>query len=99
MKISSIGVADGSITYEDVEDNQNGTTTGTPTIAGNRQMLVYTIEGGVGIIPVTAQQVSIYNAAGQLVTSQYIAEETQIALPSGIYLVCGEKDQAKAIVK
>lgn len=99
MKISSIGVADGSITYEDVEDNQNGTTTGTPTIAGNRQMMVYTIEGGVGIIPVTAQQVSIYNAAGQLVTSQYLAEETQIALPSGIYLVCGEKDQAKAIVK
>ena len=99
MKISSIGVADGSITYEDVEDNQNGTTTGTPTIAGNRQMLVYTIEGGVGIIPVTAQQVSIFNAAGQLITTQYLTEETQVALPSGIYLVCGEKDQAKAIVK
>ena len=88
----------GSITWE--EDNSNdGTTTGTPTISGNRQMMVYTIEGGVGIIPVTAQQVSIYNAAGQLITSQYLTEEMQISLPAGIYLISGEKEQAKAIVR
>jgi hypothetical protein len=88
----------GSITWE--EDNSNdGTTTSTPTISGNRQMMVYTIEGGVGIIPVTAQQVSIYNAAGQLITSQYLTEEMQISLPAGIYLISGEKEQAKVIVK
>jgi hypothetical protein len=88
----------GSITWE--EDNSNdGTTTSTPTISSNRQMMVYTIEGGVGIIPVTAQQVSIYNAAGQLITSQYLTEEMQISLPAGIYLISGEKEQAKVIVK
>ena len=88
----------GSITWE--EDNSNdGTTTSTPTISGNRQMMVYTIDGGVGIIPVTAQQVSIYNAAGQLITSQYLTEEVQIPLPAGIYLISGEKEQAKVIVK
>ena len=94
-RVKSVNIATGAITWED----DNNTTTGTPTISGNRQMMVYTIEGGVGIIPVTAQQVSIYNAAGQLITSQYLTDEVQISLPTGIYLVSGEKDQAKVIVK
>ena len=97
-RIKSINAETGAITWEEGGDNQN-TTTGTPTISGDRQMMVYTIEGGVGIIPVTAQQVSIYNAAGQLITSQYLTDEVQISLPTGIYLVSGEKDQAKVIVK
>ena len=97
-RIKSIDPQSGAITWEEGGDNQN-TTTGTPTISGGRQMMVYTIEGGVGIIPVTAQQVSIYNAAGQLITSQYLTDEVQISLPTGIYLVSGEKDQAKVIVK
>lgn len=88
----------GSITWE--EDNSNdGTTTSTPTISGNRQMMVYTIEGGVGVIPITAQQVSIYNAAGQLITSQYLTEETHIPLSTGIYLICGANERAKAVVR
>ena len=95
MPAKGINFRTGAVTWED----DNNTTTGTPTIAGNRQMMVYTIEGGVGIIPVTAQQVSIYNAAGQLITSQYLTDEVQISLPTGIYLVSGEKDQAKVIVK
>lgn len=94
-RITSINPQTGAITWED----DNNTTTGTPTISGDRQMMVYTIEGGVGIIPVIAQQVSIYNAAGQLITSQYLTDEVQISLPTGIYLVSGEKDQAKVIVK
>ena len=97
-RVKSIDPQSGAITWE--EDNSNdGTTTGTPTISGNRQMMVYTIEGGVGVIPVIAQQVSIYNAAGQLITSQYLSEEVQIPLPAGIYLISGEKEQAKAIVR
>lgn len=88
----------GAITWE--EDNSNdGTTTSTPTISGNRQMMVYTIDGGVGIIPVTAQEVSIYNAAGQLVTAQYLTEETHIPLSTGIYLICGANERAKAVVR
>ena len=97
-RIKSINAETGAITWE--EDNSNdGTTTSTPTISGNRQMMVYTIEGGVGIIPVTAQQVSIYNAAGQLITSQYLTEETHIPLSTGIYLICGANERAKAVVR
>ena len=98
MPAKRINFQSGVITWEEGGDNQN-TTTGTPTISGDRQMMVYTIEGGVGIIPVTAQQVSIYNAAGQLITSQYLTEEVQISLPAGIYLISGEKEQAKAIIR
>lgn len=84
----------GAVAYED--DN---TTTSTPSIVGDHKMLVYMIDGGLGIIPVTPQQVVIYNAAGQLVTSQYVAENTQFVLPTGIYLIKGEKEQVKAMVK
>ena len=99
-RIKSINLSTGSITYVDEEgDLEDSTTTSTPTISGNRQMMVYNVAGGVGVIPVTAQQVSIYNAAGQLITSQYITEEMQISLPAGIYLICGENEMAKAVVR
>ena len=99
MPAKRVNFQTGAVTWMDEAPGQGNTTTSTPTIADNHQLLVYTIEGGVGIIPVTAQQVSIYNAAGQLITSQYLTDEVQISLPTGIYLVCGEKDQAKVIVK
>ena len=91
----SINVKSGAVTYYDRDE----TTTSVPTIGGNNQMFVYNISGGVGIVPVVEQQVSIYNTAGQLVTSQYLTDEVQISLPSGIYLVCGEKEQFKVVVK
>ena len=96
--MKSINFLSGEVTIEDDGSGDN-ITTSTPTIAGNNHMLVYNIEGGVGIVPVVAQQVSIYNAAGQLVTSEYLTEETSILLPAGIYLICGEKDMAKTVVK
>ena len=92
-RIASINPQTGDVTYRDE------TTTSLPTIIGNKQMMVYNIEGGVGIVPVAEQQVSIYNAAGQLVTSQYLTGEVHIPLPSGIYLIAGAKDQFKAVVK
>ncbi len=92
-RISSINPISGEITYRDE------TTTSLPTIGGNKQMMVYNIEGGVGIVPVVAQQVSIYNAAGQLVTSEYLTDEVHISLPTGIYLIAGAQDQFKAVVK
>ena len=95
QRIKSIDLISGDVTLEGGE----GTVTGTPTIAGNNKMLVYNINGGVGIVPVVAQQVSIYNAAGQVVTSEYLAGETQLSLPAGIYLVCGEYEQFKVLVK
>ena len=95
---ASIELMSGEVTYEEGEGSENGAT-GTPTIAGNNKMLVYNINGGVGIVPVVAQQVSVYNAAGQLVTSEYLTGETNIPLPAGIYLVCGEHEQFKVLVK
>jgi hypothetical protein len=91
----SINVKSGAVTYYDRDE----TTTSVPTIGGNKQMMVYNIEGGVGIVPVVEQQVSIYNAAGQLVTSQYLTDEVHIPLPSGIYLIAGTKEQYKVVVK
>lgn len=95
---ASIDLMSGVVTYEPVDGIEN-TVTGTPTISGEREMLVYTLAGGLGVVPVVSQQVSIYNAAGQLVVSQYLTSEMQIALPAGIYLVRGEKDQVKVMVK
>ena len=101
QRIKSIDMQTGDVTYDSNANNDNnqGVTTSTPTIGGNKHMMVYNIEGGVGIVPVVEQQVSIYNAAGQLVTSQYLTDEVHIPLPSGIYLIAGEKDQFKAVVK
>jgi hypothetical protein len=101
QRIKSIDMQTGDVTYDENgnNDNNQGVTTSTPTIGGNKQMMVYNIEGGVGIVPVVEQQVSIYNAAGQLVTSQYLTDEEHIPLPSGIYLIAGAKDQFKAVVK
>jgi hypothetical protein len=98
MRAKAINLQSGEIAFGN-EDSNQGTTTGVPTIAGNKQMMVYNIEGGVGIVPVVEQQVSIYNAAGQLVTSQYLTDEVHISLPTGIYLIAGAKDQFKAVVK
>ena len=95
LRPRSINVKSGAVTYYDRDE----TTTSLPTIGGNNHMFVYNIEGGVGIVPVVAQQVSIYNAAGQLVTSEYLTDEVHISLPSGIYLIAGAKDQFKAVVK
>ena len=97
-RIASIDLMSGDVTYEPGDGSEN-TVTGTPTIAGEREMLVYTVAGGLGVIPVQPQHVSIYNTSGQLVASQYLTSEMQFALPAGIYLVRGEKEQAKAIVR
>ena len=101
QRIKSIDMQTGDVTYDSNgnNDNNQGVTTSTPTIGGNKHMMVYNIEGGVGIVPVVEQQVSIYNAAGQLVTSQYLTDEVHIPLPSGIYLITGAQDQFKAVVK
>jgi hypothetical protein len=95
QRIKSIDLISGDVTLE----GGDGTATGTPTIAGDNKMMVYTIPGAVGIMPVVAQQVRIYNAAGQLVAAQYLADEVQIQLPAGIYLVTGEQEQFKVMVQ
>lgn len=94
--IKSIAVETGIITYE---DGDNTTTGSVPTIAGGRSLLVNSVDGGLTVIPVVAQQVGIYGSAGQLIASDYMTDETTFFLPAGIYMVRGEKETAKVIVR
>ena len=70
-----------------------------PTIAGGRSLLVNSVDGGLTVIPVVAQQVGIYGSAGQLIASDYMTDETTFFLPAGIYMERGEKETAKVIVR
>ena len=99
QRIKSIDMMSGDVTFEQDENGNQNTTTSTPTIASGKSLLVYTMDSGIGIVPVEAQQVAIYNAEGRLIMSKYLTDEIQISLPSGMYLVRGEKQQTKAMVK
>lgn len=90
-----IHVRSGLVTY----DQETETTTGVPTIAGGRTLIVNSVGGGLTVIPVVAQQVGIYGSAGQLIASDYMTDETTLSLPAGIYMVRGEKETAKVIVR
>lgn len=90
-----IHVRSGLVTY----DQETETTTGVPTIAGGRTLIVNSVDGGLMVIPVVAQQVGIYGSAGQLIASDYMTDETTLSLPAGIYMVRGEKETAKVIVR
>lgn len=92
---SRVNIRSGLVTY----DQETETTTGVPTIAGGRTLIVNSVDGGLTVIPVVAQQVGIYGSAGQLITSDYMTDETTLSLPAGIYMVRGEKETAKVIVR
>jgi hypothetical protein len=95
QRIKSIDLISGDVTLEGGE----GTVTGTPTIAGGNSLLVYNVDGGLAITPVSPQHVALYNAAGQLIMNQYLTDEVRVLLPNGIYFVRGESQQTKAMVK
>lgn len=91
----AIAINTGVVTY----DQETETTTGVPTIAGGRTLIVNSVDGGLTVIPVVPQQVGIYGSAGQLIASDYMTDETTLSLPAGIYMVRGEKETAKVIVR
>lgn len=91
----AIAINTGVVTY----DQETETTTGVPTIAGGRTLIVNSVDGGLTVIPVVAQQVGIYGSAGQLIASDYMTDETTLSLPAGIYMVRGEKEIIKVIVR
>lgn len=90
-----IHVRSGLVTY----DQETETTGSVPTIAGGRTLIVNSVDGGLTVIPVVPQQVGIYGSAGQLIVSDYMTDETTLSLPAGIYMVRGEKETAKVIVR
>lgn len=91
----AIAINTGVVTY----DQETETTGSVPTIAGGRTLIVNSVDGGLTVIPVVPQQVGIYGSAGQLITSDYMTDETTLSLPAGIYMVRGEKETAKVIVR
>jgi hypothetical protein len=96
QRIKSIDMMSGDVTFE---PNNDGNVTSTPTISGGNSLLVYNVDGGLAITPVSPQHVALYNAAGQLIMNQYLTDEVRVLLPNGIYFVRGESQQTKAMVK
>lgn len=90
----AIAINTGVVTY-----GNETATTGVPTISGGRTLIVNSVDGGVVVIPVVPQQVGIYSSAGQLVASGYMTGETAFSLPAGIYMVRGEQETAKVVVR
>lgn len=90
-----IHVRSGLVTY----DQETETTTGVPTIAGGRTLIVNSVDGGLTVIPVVPQQVEILSTNGRLVYSGYLTEQTYFPVPAGLYLIRGEHEVLKVIVR
>lgn len=96
-KITSIHVKSGEVTYSDEDEAE--TPTGMPTIAGGHTLLVSSQHEELVITALRPQQVYVYSATGQLLASQWLTEEMHLFVPQGMYLVRGEKDEAKVLVQ
>lgn len=70
-----------------------------PTIAGNATLMVQQVDGGMEVIPLQPQRVDVVAANGQLVYSGILSEQTYLPLPAGIYMVRGEKEVLKVLVR
>ena len=90
----AIHIRTGVVTY-----GNETATTGVPTMSGGRTLIVNSVDGGLVVIPVVPQQLGIYGSAGQLVASGYLTDETAFSLPAGIYMVRGEQETAKVVVR
>lgn len=96
--VASIDVETGVITYEEGDGSENEQT-GVPTVSGGRTLLATIEEGALTLIPVVEQDVALYTSAGQLVFAGHLAAEQTFPLPTGIYLVRGEKEQIKVVIR
>lgn len=92
---SRVNIRSGLVTY----DQEPETTGGVPTIAGGRTLIVNSVDGGLTVIPVVAQQVEILSTNGRLVYSGYLTEQTYFPVPAGLYLIRGEHEVLKVIVR
>ncbi len=90
-----IHVRSGLVTY----DQETETTGSVPTIAGGRTLIVNSVDGGLTVIPVVPQQVEILSTNGRLVYSGYLTKQTYIPVPACLYLIRGEHEVLKVIVR
>ena len=70
-----------------------------PTIAGNATLMVQLADGGMEVMPLQTQHVEIVSADGRLIYSGTLSEQTYFAVPAGLYLVRGEYEVLKVMVK
>ena len=112
MRARTINYQTGEVTYEEIGEDENensgndvnnndnpGVSTGIPTIMGDVSLLVVPTEEGLILIPRQAQQVVIFTADGKMLFNKYLNAEEHINVPTGVYIVRGEKEQVKAIKK
>ena len=103
MRARTINYQTGEVTYEAIDEeedtNNPGVGTGIPTIMGDVSLLVVPTEDGLNLIPREAQQVMIFTADGKMLFNKYLSAEEHINVPTGVYIVRGEKEQVKAIKK
>lgn len=103
MRARTINYQTGEVTYEAIDEeedtNNPGVGTGIPTIMGDVSLLVVPTEEGLILIPRQAQQVMIFTADGKMLFNKYLSAEEHVNVPTGVYVVRGEKEQVKAIKK
>lgn len=94
--VTSISVETGDVSYEDVTEDRSGV----PTIGGDHTLFVTRTDNGINIAVRTPQHVRIYSSDGALVFDGHIDTTMDVAIVSaGIYVVCGEKEVLKVLVR
>lgn len=90
----------GRVIYDSIpqEETEQEIPTSIPTIMDGLSLVVETIDGGLRITPAQAQQVLLYNAAGQLILNQYLTSTKEVLLPAGVYIIPTGMQQPKRVV-
>ena len=90
----------GRVIYDSIpqEEPEQEIPTSIPTIMDGLSLVVETIDGGLRITPAQAQQVLLYNAAGQLILNQYLTSTKEVLLPAGVYIIPTGTQQPKRVV-
>ena len=102
MGLRAIGVhyETGRVIYDSIpqEEPEQEIPTSIPTLMDGLSLVVETIDGGLRITPAQAQQVLLYNAAGQLILNQYLTSTKEVLLPAGVYIIPTGTQQPKRVV-
>lgn len=77
---------------------EGSATVGVENIAADNAAAVYGTRGAINVTGYEGR-VDVYSIAGQLVNSQIIGSDSQIAMPQGVYIVKIANNATKVIVK
>lgn len=90
----------GCVIYDSIpqEEPEQEIPTSIPTIMDGLSLVVETIDGGLRITPAQAQQVLLYNAAGQLILNRYLHSAEEVLLPAGVYIIPTGTQPPKRVV-